>query len=237
MRVQSRIERRLLVNYRADPEVVAPLLPDGLRPLLVGGWAVVGICLIRLGEVRPYGLPGSVGVSSENAAHRIAVEWDTPDGPQPGVYIPRRHSGSTLTLLAGGRVFPGVHQRASFTVRESDSRVAVRVVGGGVTVDAEVVATEKLNDSRLFADLDAASAFFRAAPVGLSPGRDGRLEAVSLRADRWQMEAASPVRVASSFWDDATRFPRGSVMLDSALLMRGLRATWTPTAASAARTA
>jgi hypothetical protein len=59
-RLSSVIERRLLVNYRADPRAVA------------------GICLIRLGQVRPHGAPGRFGLRSENAAHRIAVgELDT----------------------------------------------------------------------------------------------------------------------------------------------------------------
>ena len=46
------------------------------RPQLVEGRAVAGICLIRLGSLRPKGLPASLGVTTENAAHRIAVEWD-----------------------------------------------------------------------------------------------------------------------------------------------------------------
>ena len=83
------IERRLLVNYRVDPEVAARLLPEPLRPQLVAGSAVAGICLIRLGQMRPGGLPAWMGLRSENAAHRVAVEWDTRSGVESGVYIPR----------------------------------------------------------------------------------------------------------------------------------------------------
>jgi hypothetical protein len=228
MRVASDIQRRLLVNYRADPDVVSPLLPQGFRPQLVNGWALVGICLIRLGNIRPYGLPAPVGLTTENAAHRIAVEWDSAQGSQSGVYIPRRDTASTLTVLVGGRLFPGTHQRASFQVEESDDRVRVAYtsVDGSVAVDAEVVAAENLNGSSLFRDLDDASAVFRRAPVGISPGRDRRLEAVELHTDAWAIEAADPVRVTSSFWDDRSRFPAGSVQLDSALLMREVPVSW-----------
>ena len=38
--MSSVIERRLLVNYRVDPEVATSLLPAPLRPQLVNGWAV-----------------------------------------------------------------------------------------------------------------------------------------------------------------------------------------------------
>jgi hypothetical protein len=47
--MSSVIERRLLVNYRVDPAAAASLLPTPLRPQLVNGWAVAGICLIRAG--------------------------------------------------------------------------------------------------------------------------------------------------------------------------------------------
>jgi uncharacterized protein YqjF (DUF2071 family) len=102
-RLSSVVERRLLVNYRVDPTVIAGLLPAPLRPQQVNGQAVAGICLIRLGRVRPRSVPYGFGLRSENAAHRVAVEWDGPEGPRTGVYIPRRDSGSIVNVLAGGR--------------------------------------------------------------------------------------------------------------------------------------
>src|SRR5579863_426820 len=74
-RITGLIKRRFLVNYRVEPAVIQTLLPDPLRPKLHEGHAVAGICLIRLEEVRPTGLPAFLGMASENAAHRIAVEW------------------------------------------------------------------------------------------------------------------------------------------------------------------
>ena len=51
--VQGVIDRRILVNYRVDPVVVAKLLPVPFRPQLVNGHSIVGICLIRLKHLRP----------------------------------------------------------------------------------------------------------------------------------------------------------------------------------------
>jgi hypothetical protein len=91
------IKRRLLVNFRAKPEVVQRILPQPFRPKLHHEYSLVGICLIRLEQIRPAGLPGLLGLSSENAAHRIAVEWTDAAGIQrEGVYIPRRDTGSFL---------------------------------------------------------------------------------------------------------------------------------------------
>ncbi|MEO8095715.1 MAG: DUF2071 domain-containing protein, partial [Pseudolysinimonas sp.] len=108
-RMAGVIDRRLLVNYRVDPDVARGLVPAGLRPLLIDGNAVAGICLLRLDQLRPAGLPSAIGLRSENVAHRIAVEWDTPDGMRTGVFIPRRDSGSRVNVAVGGRLFPGPH--------------------------------------------------------------------------------------------------------------------------------
>ena len=67
------IGRRLLVNFRADPDVIQRQLPARSRPKLYDRHAVAGICLIRLEDIRPKRFPRMLGLTSENAAHRIAV--------------------------------------------------------------------------------------------------------------------------------------------------------------------
>ena len=47
------IERRILLNYRVDADVLARLLPSPFEPQLVDGCGVAGVCLIRLRGVRP----------------------------------------------------------------------------------------------------------------------------------------------------------------------------------------
>src|SRR5436305_8060169 len=118
------IKQRLLVNFRADPGVVQLFLPRPFRPKLHNGHSRGGSCLIRLEKIRPAGLPGALGLSSENAAHRIAVEWTDGAGLQrEGVFIPRRDTGSVLNRIAGGRIFPGEHHPAKFSVTDSEGRI------------------------------------------------------------------------------------------------------------------
>jgi hypothetical protein len=161
------MERRILVNYRVDPDLLGSYLPAPFRPALVGGHGVAGICLIRLGRVRPAGLPAA-GLRSENAAHRVAVSWDGPDGPVTGVYIPRRDTSSRLAALAGGRVFPGHLHLARFRAREDDEGFRIQVASRDGTVHIEVEAHRagELSPGSIFTSLDAASAFFRCAPAG-----------------------------------------------------------------------
>ncbi|MEO5610021.1 MAG: DUF2071 domain-containing protein [Ornithinibacter sp.] len=225
--IKGEIERRLLVNYRVDPAVVARVLPDPFRPLLVGEAAVAGICLIRLGRMRPRYAP-VFGLRSENAAHRFAVEWDTDSGTRTGVYIPRRDSSSRINVLLGGRIYPGSHHLARFRVSETadDVRVAFTSNDRSASVDVAVRVAEDLEGSRLFADLGHASAFFEAGAVGYSPSRKGTFEGMGLKTEAWRVQPASVIHAHSSFFDDRTVFPTGSAELDCALLMRKVPVTW-----------
>jgi len=228
-RMDSVVRRRLLVNYRTDPAVTARLLPPPLRPQLVNGHAVAGICLIRLGQVRPWFLPAAVGLRSENAAHRIAVEWDTADGTARGVYIPRRHSGALLTVMLGGRVFPGVHHRARFRVRETpgDLRVAFTGTDDAVHVDVHARPVERWPADSVFSDLNEASEFFRQAPAGYSTTNDACcLDGLELETSVWRVRPVEVLTARSAFFDDPSRFPPGSATLDCGLLMRDVPAMW-----------
>jgi hypothetical protein len=221
------VERRLLVNYRADRHVVGRLLPAGLRPQLVDGAAVVGICLIRMSRLRPAGLPSWRGPTVEAVAHRVAVEWSDGDGRRHrGVHIWRRDTSSALAALAGGRLYPGVHGRARIDVDESADVVHVDLRGGdGLRVDVRAIAAPRLGGS-LFAGVGEASDFFAAGSVGSSPARRGGLEAVELLTDAWAVQPVHVVHARSSFLDDTDRFPRGSLELDDALLMLDVPVRW-----------
>ncbi|SDT79863.1 Uncharacterized conserved protein (COG2071) [Streptomyces sp. TLI_053] len=220
-----------------SPEAAARLLPAPLRPQLVRGHAVAGLCPLRLGRVRPAWAPAPFGLRSENAAHRIAVEWDGPDGVENGVYIPRRDTGSRLNAWAGGRIFPGEHGRADFTVDESADRlrVAFATRDGGLRAEVAVELAAELPASRLFDGLAEASAFFRCGSRGFSPTRDGgvRLDGMELHTDAWRLEACRVESAVSSFFDDPERFPPGSAELDCALVMRDVPVAWAPLTAAA----
>ncbi|MDQ6839103.1 MAG: DUF2071 domain-containing protein [Actinomycetota bacterium] len=227
--IDALIEWRLLVNYRVDADVAARLLPASFRPQLVDGWAVAGICAMRLARTRPRGVPAFLGRNSVNAAHRIAVEWDGPDGATTGVYIPRRDTASTLNRVVGGRFFPGVYQQARFTARETgdDLHVTFDSADGSAAVDVKVAAASDLESSLLFADVAQASEFFRKGSVGYSATRDGDcLDGMEVRTDAWEVEPVRVLAARSTYFEDSSSFPAGSATLDCALLMRDVPVTW-----------
>ena len=227
--VRGVIDRRILVNYHVDPAVLAPLLPPPFRPKTAHGFGMVGICLIRLRGLRPALVPSWLGVSSENAAHRAAVEWDDGGVVREGVYIQRRDTSSRINALVGGRLFPGFHHHARFDVVETADRfeVAVRGADGATAVSVRARRGGGLPATSVFGSLDEASAFFRAGSLGYSPTRDpSRFQGLELRCRSWQVEPLDVEEVRSSVFDDEALFPRGSIGFDCALLMQGVEHQW-----------
>lgn len=168
--IECTIERRLLVNYRIDPEVVKRLLPASFRPQLVSGWAVGGVCFIRLGSLRPAHFPSALGSRTENVAHRFAVEWDDDQGTQVGVFVPRRDTSSRFMALAGDKLFPGAYRLARFTVQERASELQIGVDSRDGTLALSVSAREATSlGGELFGSLEEAMTFFRQGSLGFSP--------------------------------------------------------------------
>lgn len=223
------IDRRILVNYRLDPRAAREVLPNPFRPLLVHGYAVGGICLIRLKKIRPKALPVAIGLRSENAAHRIAVEWDEDGQVRKGVYIPRRDTDSRLNTLAGGRLFPGLHHAARFEVEERADLfdVSMRSVDGCTSVSVRARPVPEWPSGSIFRSLNHASAFFECGSTGWSDSAaPGRFDGLRLSVEAWSAEPLAVEEASSSYFEDPERFPAGSATFDCALLMRGLAHDW-----------
>lgn len=226
--VDSQIERRLLVNYRIDADRVAALLPAPFRPQLQRGWAVGGVCLIRLGELRLPHVPRVLGLRTENMAHRFAVEWGDDGERQVGVYVPRRDTSSRISAWAGGKVFSGAYELARFSADDQRSSLRITVTGTGGTTLVAVTAHEVLEmGGELFSSLEEALDFFQRGARSFSPGwRRGAVDAVRLESGPWQARPVSIDGMSSSLFDDEELFPPGSCVLDSGLVMREIEARW-----------
>jgi len=224
------IRRRILVNFRVDPEVIQRQLPAPFRPKLVGDSAMAGICLIRLEQIRPRFVSWPVGLASENAAHRVAVCWtDTLGRVEEGVYVPRRDSNSRWNQLAGGRLFPGEHHEATFDVRDNGETIGLTMQSkdGRVTVELKAHLAVSLPRTSRFASVGEASAFFERGSLGYSAKAEaGHLDGLYLCTQDWRVEPLEVESVQSSYFTDDRLFPAGSVQFDSALLMRNIPHEW-----------
>jgi len=223
------IERRVLANFRLDPEAASLFLPDPFRPALVNGYAIAGICLIRLRAIRPSGLPAICGLRSENAAHRFAVEWDSPAGVRSGVYIPRRDTSSRINSWVGGRLFPGIHQLATFETSDIDARISVAFEANDGSASAKVsgIVGEPFPGGSVFASLAEASSFFEMGSIGYSATESpGVFDGLELRSHSWKVEPLMVDLVESSFFTDGTSLFAGTAEFDCALLMREIAHEW-----------
>lgn len=227
--VTGLIARRILVNYRVRPEIIAPLLPSKFRPKEMNGFALAGICLIRLEQLRPKGLPAIVGISTENAAHRIAVCWHEAGIPKEGVFILRRETNTPAIALTGGRLFPGEHTLADFQTKDDGESITIDIKTTGQQADVKLSAratTQMMPDS-IFHSLEMASKFFCDGSIGYSPNkRTGEVEVMELRTLNWAMQPLKVESSYSSFYADTNRFPCGSIEFDSAFIMRGIEHEW-----------
>ncbi|MEX2316244.1 MAG: DUF2071 domain-containing protein [Pirellulales bacterium] len=239
--IRGIIDRRILANFRVDPDAIRRVLPPPFRPKLVRGRAIAGICLIRLKNIRPAFLPPLPalgrgrgrgfpwGIGSENAAHRIAVEWEENGQTREGVFVPRRDTSSRLNALAGGRLFPGVQHHAAFTVVETGDYLSVAIVSddGDTRVRVAGHVADALPATSIFTTMAEASQFFEAGAIGYSATPiEGRYDGMELRCRNWHVEPLAVDTIESSFFQDKSRFPAGSAEFDCALVMRGIDHEW-----------
>lgn len=228
--IRGVIDRRILVNFTVDPDVAKTIVPFPFRPKIINNKAIAGICLIRLKNVRPKGMPAFVGISSENGAHRIAVEWDENGQLKEGVYIPRRDTSSLFNTLVGGRLFPGKHYHAKFDIKEDGENYHVAFRSSDkTTISVDAMVTESFNPRSIFKDLATASDFFKTGSLGYSPNNK-EYEGLLLNTYKWEVKPLEVSNVVSSFFENESIFPKGSVQFDNALLMTNIEHEWSSVA-------
>jgi hypothetical protein len=224
--IKGVIDRRILINFTADPAVVAAILPPPFRPKLYQNRALVGICLIRLKNIKPKGFPAFMGLSSENGAHRIAIEWEENGQVKEGVFVPRRDTSLRLNACVGGRLFPGKHYLADFKVHEADGKYAVNLLSSdGTTVAIAAAESDTFEADSIFETLENASGFFQRGEVGYSPN-GAKFDGLRLQTKQWLVKPLRVSQVQSSFFENESIFPKGFVKFDNALLMTKIEHEW-----------
>ncbi|EFV13992.1 DUF2071 domain-containing protein [Segniliparus rugosus] len=201
MQVSGHIQRRLLVNFVADPDEVRPRLPQGVRPHVTGSGVVVGCCLLRFGQVRPDPLPDFLGLGFQAAAHRISVEWEAESGATTvGVYVPVRHTDSRLLPLVGGRIFPGVHERADIRHEQTGDLIDWAVATRGASCGFDVAVRARIDREAEPVDVcDQIAGACVNANVGVSPGHNGALEAVRMVPKHREAREIAVEHIESAF--------------------------------------
>ena len=237
--IRGRIARRVLINLRMKPELAKSFLPAGFEPRIIDGYAIAGICLIRLEQVRLPFMPAAFGAASENAAIRFScVRKDEHGAEHDVVYLARRDTSSPVNAMLGRGCFPAHLHPAKFEVTDNgdDVQIEIRSRDGKADLSLKVQVTDRIDEKSVFASTTELSEFFRLSNVGYSPkrpsgaslqcGQSSSLDAVELQTDTWDGLPLAVEHFHSSFFSDPAVFHAGDVELDSAFLMRNIEHSW-----------
>jgi hypothetical protein len=223
------IDRRILINYRVRPDVVQALLPSHLEPLVVNGYASAGVCLLRLKNIGIRYSPPWLRIASENAAHRFLVRFRGGKEKSNAVYIPRRDTDSMLNVVLAGKLLSWPHFPATFAVEEAKGSYSVKMQSkdGHASLDIKAQITDSFPGDSMFASIDHASCCFEGCSAGISPSaHPERFKMIRLKTKTWTVSPLRILSLRSSYFEDASLFPPGSIQFDHALLMEGIEHEW-----------
>jgi hypothetical protein len=120
------IRCRCLVVYRLSPGAVRELLPPGLQPRTLQGFAIGTACFTRLGPAPLFRLHERRGGGSDHLSYRIAVQRE--NGSE-ATWIARRETSSWLEARCGSKLRRGDYGRSSFRVKEDAFAIELEVEG------------------------------------------------------------------------------------------------------------
>ena len=100
--VQTRWIDALSLNYAVDPDALARLIPEPLRPELHKGVGWVQLLISSLRDMRPQGLGSLFGVCFYQVSYRAAVCYHSRDGrPRRGGFFVRSETNHPVMRAVG----------------------------------------------------------------------------------------------------------------------------------------
>ena len=85
--------------------------------------------------------------------------------------------------------------------------------------------TNSWNTESVFENLECVSEFFENGSIGYSPDKNN-FDGLELKAYKWKISLLEVENVKSSFFENESIFPKGSVKFDNALLMKDIEHEW-----------
>ena len=134
-----------------------------------------------------------------------------------------------LVQMLGGRLFPGVHHGASFSVEETADRIsmAVKSADGESDVSFSARYLPEWRPSGAFQSFDEVSGFFRQGDCGFSCSLNGEhVEGMQLKTLQWSLNPLAVDLKTADFYLASSRFPANSIEFDCGLIMRGVPHEW-----------
>ncbi len=217
--LQRTLHSRCLVYYRAEPDVIARLLPEDVEPAVYRGYSLVGLRWTRC-----TGIPGF---------RRSAPVWDelsfcfpvaSDDEGSHRVWVSRRETSSRFSAHWVSRVVRGEYELASFEVEDTPARLELTVEHDG---------TEELHLSAESRGEFVGSLFLSTHQVEEYLQRSGAIQPrnplvpsapdLAAAGGNWAIDPLAIYELRCPYFEDEARFPKGSLQQDSAFRLVRVR--------------
>lgn len=223
------IDRRILINYKVENNVLRRLLPSPFSPRLINGYGIAGVCLIRRKQLKINSFPSWMSVNTETALYRIAVTWEQYGKQHTGSYVLRKETDSLMQIFANSRWSDDSQNWARFHVKEEKrSQQDVYEINcfskDGTSLAITANTALRFPQESVLKTLDTASCFFEDESHYISPKyQTSVFNCLSETTLNWKMSPLSVGALQSDFFENKQLFPKGSIYFDHALLMKNVR--------------
>lgn len=129
------VRRRALVTHRIDEARAAARLPEGMRPITIGGHAFVSLCYSDIRNLRPRGMPAALGLSFQYMVTRMLVRVSPRSGPAfVSAHVLEALTDSMLARIGARLAYGLPMQRARIELHDEDGTWRLRASVGDATV-------------------------------------------------------------------------------------------------------
>jgi hypothetical protein len=226
--LEARIDRKLLILFSTDPEVLANRIPPGRELRLQQDRAILYVQLTRYEKVRV--VPTPIGIGFDEVAYYIALESLPPKKPRMSRdQVIRVESGSAAHVQLA-RIFRSCEiTRAHFSARESANDLDVN----GFSERGEILFALRGQQAPcfppglLFHGLPSVAEFFgwNLTPTGYEPDLPAPWPYRS-RGGEYRCFPFEVTRFTSTFLECGIHFPAGAIVLDHAIWLRRVAGQW-----------
>lgn len=139
--IEAHFRTSLVLTYAFPAEVLAPLLPPGLRLYELRGLGFLAIALVDTQGLRPRGFPKALGCDFFLAAYRIFSEFTTAEGRTlKGLKILRSYANRRRMVMGGNALTHYRYQLADVQSSRSETEIQVRLKTPSGEGDLQVMA-------------------------------------------------------------------------------------------------
>jgi hypothetical protein len=227
--MQAHFEFTLVLTFAYAPELLAPLLPPGLRLDTHDGHGFVAVALVRAKHLRPAGVPRFLGRDFFLVGYRIFTRLTLRDGRElRGLRILRSDSDSQVLSYLGNLLTHYNYHPVRVTERRAQDTLELAVASSDGATDLQVVArlaSQRLPAGSVFVDERTARTFAGPLPFTFDYEEETHsIVRVEGRRRHWQprMVDASVGRVAYL----AQRFPTAPARLVSSFYIEDIPYRW-----------